>query len=937
MIKRLAQGLALVLGLAALAALGWWATRGPSPEEILAAIEPTASPVLSPAEEQATFRLAPGFRVELVAAEPLVVDPVAMDWDDQGRLYVVEMRGFMPTVDGTGEDAPRGRVVILEDTDADGRMDRSEVLLDGLVLPRAVAVLPDGVLIGGQGDLLWCARADAARACDAPQRLGPYAVGRDDPEHLENALLQHVDGWVYNAKSERRFRLEGGRLRVEATVFRGQWGLAQDDAGRLFYNHNSTFLQADLVPGEVPMRHPMTATAPVRPGIGQAITPSDEVYGVRAQPGLNRAYIAGTLRPDGRQQAPTGVSGLEIQRGHQYGPDYVGDAFVPEAAGNAVAHFDVVRDGLDWRVDHRLYDDAEWGKREFLASDHERFRPVDAKVGPDGAVWLIDMYRGVIQHKNYLSDHARDYALAQGLEAPGATGRIWRIVREGEPIDYAPPPLGTTAERIAALDHANGWVRDRAQRALVRALDAEARAQLRKLERFGPLGRRHALWVLAQRGELDDATWRRALADPDPELRAIALRAGARLLRGSADAPSADARGPAAAVLARTADDDPMVRIAALAALANLPADERPLPRLLDEVASGDAFAQQAALSALAGLEARALEHVLARDEPALARVSLLAGTQLLAAREASDAVAAVAALLDRVARVPPGPVRDALLAGMGDVLGRPTVGAFELAAPHALFAERDDAPLTPALRALRRRFTWPGDPTPGGARALTSVERERRERGAALYAATCATCHGSHGAGQAGLAPPLVGSPWVRHSDDWLVRIVLAGMTGPLAIDGEMWDATMPPHGADPRFDDDTLAGLATHLRRSWGHADRPVAPETVARIRADTRDRALPWTVAELLALEAPHRYDGYVGVYRVPIVGLELEIARVGTELAIGMKGGGKAPLVDAGGGSFAGEVSVQFDEDADGRVVGVTATRDGTSFPLERSDS
>ena len=127
-----------LLILATVALLGvivFRAWRGPDPEEVLAGIDVPPAPVLSPEDELASFRIAPGYRVELVAAEPLVVDPVAMDWDDEGRLYVVEMRGFMPDIEGQGEDRPVGRIVVLEDTDADGMMDRSRVFLDGLVLP----------------------------------------------------------------------------------------------------------------------------------------------------------------------------------------------------------------------------------------------------------------------------------------------------------------------------------------------------------------------------------------------------------------------------------------------------------------------------------------------------------------------------------------------------------------------------------------------------------------------------------------------------------------------------------------------------------------------------------------------------------------------------------------------------------------------------------
>src|SRR5262245_63772463 len=123
--KRVAMLAALLLLLAAAA---WWWSRGPSPEEILASITVPPAPARSPEAERASFRVPPGFRVELVAAEPLVVAPVAVAWDDAGRLYAVEMRGFMPDLAGQGEDAPSGRVVVLEDKDGDGVMDASHVL-----------------------------------------------------------------------------------------------------------------------------------------------------------------------------------------------------------------------------------------------------------------------------------------------------------------------------------------------------------------------------------------------------------------------------------------------------------------------------------------------------------------------------------------------------------------------------------------------------------------------------------------------------------------------------------------------------------------------------------------------------------------------------------------------------------------------------------------
>jgi len=926
----------LLGAIAAFGWLGWLVWRGPDPAEILASIDFPPAPRLSPEAERARFRTPPGFRVELVAAEPLVVDPVAIDWDDQGRLYVVEMRGYMPNLDARGEDDALGRVVVLEDDNQDGRMDRSRVLLDGLVLPRAVAVLPGGLLIGAPPDLLLCPAADGEPSCEAPIRLGHYGSPDANPEHSENGLLAALDGWIYNAKSDRRFRLDGATLEVEPTAFRGQWGIDQDDAGRLFYNHNSAFLLGDRVPGEYTVRQPWLAANAAAAGVGGLLSEGEQVFGVRVAPGLNRAYMSGTLRRDGRQDAPTAVSGLAIQRGDQFGPGWVGSAFIPEAAGSAVAHFTIERDGSQTRAEHQLYDDPDWGQREFLTSTDERFRPVDAEIGPDGALWVVDMYRGVIQHSFYLSEYLRNYATRQGLEPPGATGRIWRVVREERPLPRRPPPLSTLAEQLAAIDHPNGWVRDRAQRRLVHERDPGAVRQLRQLDDFGPLGRRHALWALAHMGELDAPTWQRALADPDPTQRELALRAGEE--RAATGGPET-----AATIAALLDDPEETVRIQALHSLGALPAAVRPLDELLERARRGDTATRYAVLSSLSGLESLALERELERTRAAQASddeqewLRDLAAARFLAAREGPSPREDLIAFLDLVDTMEVEWQRRLALEAI--VLAQRTAGSrrIELHDAHRLFdPQRDEDPETTlAVARARRHFTWPGDPTPGGARALTAEQQERRARGQQLFAASCANCHGEDGSGLTGLAPALVGSPWLRDADDWLVRIALDGLTGPLSSGGEAWDHTMPGHRADPRFDDSTLAGLLTHLRRSWGHAEAPVAPETVARVRAETAERGRPWTTDELLSLPVEHRFDRYVGVYAIPVVNIELEIRRSGTELMLGQPGGPSTELEEVGDGLFVGpELSIQFEVGDSGEVESASGLRDGTRIPLSK---
>ena len=920
-----------LLCLVVVAGVAFLALRGLSADKILAAIERPPSPLLDPLEALEAFRVAPGFRIELVAAEPLVVDPVAMDWDDAGRLYVVEMRGYMRDLDAAEEERPSGRIVVLEDEDGDGRMDTSRVFADGLVLPRAVAVLPEGVLIAEPPNLWRCRDTTGDGRCDEKRRVGAYADEGPNVEHMENGLLPGLDGWLYNAKSERRIRLAEDGLEIEAAPFRGQWGIAQDDEGRLFYNHNSGFLYGEVFPGEYAMRQAATAARSAKPGLNVSLWGAEQVWGVRVAPGLNRAYVSGTLRRDGRQNGPTAVSGLAIQRGDQYGEAFRGAAFVPEPGSNVVALFEVESEDSTLRGVHRLYPDADWEQREFLASTDERFRPVDARVGPDGAIWLIDMYRGLIQHVDYVSDYLHDYVEAHDLAPPGAHGRIWRIVREDRPIAHRPPPLQTRADQLAALDHPNGWVRDRAQRRLIAEADPAALAPLRALGFASPLGRLHGIWTLALRGELDTATWERALADPDARVRRAALRAGEPRL----------ASEPAALplVLDRMQDADALVRLQALHSLGAVPMPGRPLAELVRAGWAGGALERQAAISSLAGLEAEALDESRAQlegaplDDASRAWLGELAGAVHRAAQLRPDAASEVVALLDRIAGAD-AEAREVMLEGIVRAQRAPGARRVELERPHPIF--ETDAGEDGALARVRTHLTWPGDLRPGGARALTPEEEALRRRGEDLYAATCASCHGAKGVGAAGLAPSLVGSPWVRDADDWAVRIVLHGLTGPLRLDGVDWDLTMPGHAHDPRFDDAGVASVLTFLRRSWGHGEDPVAPETVAAIRDTEAGRSQPWTVETLRALDVGHRLDRYVGTFAVSLMPVSFDVGRVGGQLTLG-RGGAAMELDELGRHTFAGEgMMLFFEEDESGRIERARVEYQGTPFRISRKD-
>ena len=383
---------ALSLALLLLTAPIAWADEKP----FYLTLETPPAPELDPAQALAAFSIAPGFDIELVASEPLVEDPVAIAWDEAGDLYTVEMRGFMPDAYGTGDTDPVGSVVRLRDLDGDGKFDQREVLLDQLVLPRAIAIVNEGLLIGEPPNLWLCPSHSGSSKdinCKKKVRLSNYADEPGNVEHGENGLLLAIDNWIYNAKSGRRMQIRDGKLVVEPTLFRGQWGISQDNQGLLYYNTNSNFLLGDVYDAQ-----PVIAAGNAGgPGLNIQVSKKDQVFAVRVNPGVNRAYVPGVLREDGRLDKPTSASGMVYYRGDQFPAAYSQDVFVAEPAGNVVVQLRLKREGLQVSTDHILYEDEKWGQREFLASTDERFRPVDVDLGPDGALYVVDMYRGIIQ------------------------------------------------------------------------------------------------------------------------------------------------------------------------------------------------------------------------------------------------------------------------------------------------------------------------------------------------------------------------------------------------------------------------------------------------------------------------------------------------------------------------------------------------------------
>ena len=189
------------------------------------------------------FILKEGFEIEVVANEPLLSSPMAMTFDEKGRIWVVEMPGYMRDIDGSDEEFPDGKIVILEDENGDGHMDKRTIFLDSLKMPRALAFAYGGLLYTETPNLWWVP-IEGNKPGERVLVDSLYVIG-GNIEHQPNGLLYNLDNWFYSSKSNARYRLIDGEWKKEATTFRGQWGISQDDEGRLFYNSNSNPIQCD--------------------------------------------------------------------------------------------------------------------------------------------------------------------------------------------------------------------------------------------------------------------------------------------------------------------------------------------------------------------------------------------------------------------------------------------------------------------------------------------------------------------------------------------------------------------------------------------------------------------------------------------------------------------------------------------------------------------
>lgn len=522
-----------VIGFSLLVVLSVQAQKQDLGDEAMKSVVPEnripPSPVLTVDEALKSFQIAPGFVIEPVAAEPLVQEPVCLDFDPAGRMWVCEMTGFMPDVNGKGEANPQGRIVILEDTNHDGKADKRTVFLDQLMLPRAVCVFNDGILFIDETRICWQKR-------DGDQPLGPPTVINSklmegsNVEHKPNGLLPDIDNRYYMAKSASRLHRVGDDWQLEPTSFRGQWGIARDDWGKLYHNNNSTLLFGDLLVPNLLLGNPevkMKITDFVQLG-------DNRLWPARVNPGVNRAYMAkangfpqNVLDPKTfKLLKPTSAAGMTIYRGTNFPRDWYGTAFTTEPTSNLVKATRILEKSGG------LSGSYPTGETEFLASTDERFRPVNAYTAPDGSLYIVDMYHGIIQHKTYLTGYLKKQSLSRGLDQPpSGLGRIYRIrATHGKIIRVQDLSKLHGLDLVKMLMHPNAWQRETAQRLLVEEKDAATIPYLEKLAATGsPLAKSHAFWTLEGMGALKPEDLLTSLENKEAKLQSSALWASTRL------------------------------------------------------------------------------------------------------------------------------------------------------------------------------------------------------------------------------------------------------------------------------------------------------------------------------------------------------------------------------------------------------------------------
>jgi putative membrane-bound dehydrogenase-like protein len=533
----------------ALAALLVLSVKGWAAEPPLDPKDLPRIPAVEATNAAQTFRIKPGFHLQLVAAEPLVVDPIAMSFDENGRLFVVEMRDYSEM----REVHPHlGRIRMLEDTNGDGVFDRATVYADDLPWPTGVFCYGGGVFVAASPDIIFCKDTNGDGVAEQRKLVFTgFGAGKADKLNVQallNSFNWGLDNRIHgqtagnggmvvpgnDLKAQplelrgRDFYFDPRSFAIGAEAGGGQYGMCYDDHGRKFVCSNSHHIQTvmyDARYGERNRLYNLPAALVDIPVDGPAaevfrLSP-EEAWRVIRTKWRVAGQVSGPVEGGGRASGYfTSATGICIFRGNNWPEGNEGDAFIADVGSNLVHRKKVRPAGVELVAERP----ADEQKVEFLASTDLWFRPVQLVNAPDGTLYLADMYREVIEHPWSLPESIKKLL---DLNSGNDRGRIWRIIPDGFKQPRL-PRLGSasTAELVATLESPNGWHRDTAARLLYERQDKKAAPLLMKLmtESKSDLARMHALHALDGLGALKETQLLVALADHAAEVREHAVK-----------------------------------------------------------------------------------------------------------------------------------------------------------------------------------------------------------------------------------------------------------------------------------------------------------------------------------------------------------------------------------------------------------------------------
>jgi putative membrane-bound dehydrogenase-like protein len=480
---------------------------------------------LPPQRSRGEIRTKPHIAVDLIAAEPLVNSPVAIDFGPDGKLWVAEMVDYPQGKSGKFE--PGGRIRVLENSAGDGVFDKATVFLDNIPFPTGVTVWRKGVLVCAAPDILYAEDTDGDGKADVVKKLFS-GFGTHNYQARVNSLQYGLDGWVYGScglfggtirsftgkeltLGDRDFRIKPDTGDIEPATGRTQQGRVRNDWGDWFGCDNSTLLRHYALEDHYLRRNP-NATSP-----DAAVYVPDYLNSKRLYPIKSDAQRFKLSGPAG---LVTAACGLGIYRDERLGKEFTGDAFVCEPV-NLIVHR-LKLSPKDSTFSGKRADDEK--ESEFLATTDNWSRFVQATTGPDGGLWVVDMYRFVIEHPRWIPPEDLKQL---DVRAGAGMGRIYRVRPKDEPSRSLPRlDRLDTAGLVAALDSANGWQRDMAMQMLVWNADKAAVRLLEKLARESkrPEARVQALCALDGLKAVSPKLLKAALGDEHPGVRRHAVR-----------------------------------------------------------------------------------------------------------------------------------------------------------------------------------------------------------------------------------------------------------------------------------------------------------------------------------------------------------------------------------------------------------------------------